>query len=176
MVPLVTPARRATSSSLVAAKPRSTKTSSAAATISSGRAFLRRCQRGFFGTAVRGIQAPELVTERSVSNSGSPPPSSPAVVENQPRHRRRDAHLAQQGYDLPPVIRRVIDGVAKHLPQGVPVLSAGRRLHSPRLVHPIVAELRQKRPPLCLDLLPPRPHLRGRVQVLALGDRGVGLF
>src|SRR6266850_2581164 len=170
MVPLVTPARRATSSSLVAAKPRSTKTSSAAATISSGRAFLRRCQRGFFGTAVRGIEAPELVTERSVSNSGSPPPSSPAVEEDQPRHRRRDAHLAQQRHDLAPVIRRVIDGVPKHLPEGVPVFTAGRRLHATRLVQPIVAELRQKGPPLRVDLLPPGPDLRRRVQVLALGD------
>src|SRR5258706_365752 len=141
MVPLVTPARRATSSSL-------------------GRAFLRRCQRGFFGTAVRGIEAPELVTERSVSNSGSPPPSSPAVVENQPRHRRRDAHLAQQRHDLSPVIRRVIDAVAKHLPECVTVLAAGRRLHTTRLVQLSVAELRQKPPPFRLDLLPPRPHVR----------------
>src|SRR6266850_5990249 len=168
MVPLVTPARRATSSSLVAAKPRSTKTSSAAATISSGRAFLRRCQRGFFGTAVRGIEAPELVTERSVSNSGSPPPSSPAVEEDQPRHRRRDAHLAQQRHDLAAVIRRVIDGVAKHLPERMPVFASGRRLHGTGLVQPIVAELCQEPPPLRLDRLPADPDLRGRVQVFSL--------
>src|SRR5438045_4281454 len=165
MVPLVTPARRATSSSLVAAKPRSPKTSGAAATISSGRAVLRRCQRGFFGllgTAIRGIEAPELVTERSVSNQGCPPPSSPAVEENQPRHRGRDAQLAQQRHDLPPVIRRVVDGVAKHLPERVPEFASGRRVHGPRLVQPIVAELTQEPPPLRLDVLPPGPNLGGR--------------
>src|SRR5213076_2727081 len=75
MVPLGTPARRAMSSSLVAANPRSAKTSSAALTISSGRASLRRRQRGFAGfgrfVAVR-MRGRNLVTKRSVSKVGSP--------------------------------------------------------------------------------------------------------
>src|SRR6266566_1191491 len=122
MVPLVTPARRATSSSLVAAKPRSEKTSRAAARISSGRASLRRCQRGRAArderrlTAVAGIGSPKLLTEQSVSNFRFPPGSTPQPVEaDQVRVRRGPAQLAQQDHDLAAMVRGMIDEMAKHL-------------------------------------------------------------
>src|SRR2546427_1018494 len=107
MVPLVTPARRATSSSLVAAKPRSEKTSRAAARISSGRASLRRCQRGRAArderrlTAVAGIGAPKLITEQAVRKFKFPPWSTPQPGEtDQVRIRRGPAQLGEQNHHL----------------------------------------------------------------------------
>src|SRR5882762_5570971 len=127
MVPLVTPARRATSSSLAAAKPRSTNTSSAAATISSGRASLRRRQRGerdrrtavFFATATRGIRAPELVTERSVTKPGSPTQSRASIKHDQTRIGGHRSHLPQQRHDLAAMVRGMIYSVEQHLAQRV---------------------------------------------------------
>src|SRR2546426_11887362 len=76
-VPLVTPALRATSSSFVAAKPRSTNTWRAAATISAGRAALRRRQRGLaarLGGTAGAIPGPrELLLKRRETTLGPPP-------------------------------------------------------------------------------------------------------
>src|SRR6266705_3320016 len=163
MVPLVTPARRATSSSFVAAKPRSAKTSSAALMISSGRASFRRRQRGF--TSVRGMQAPKLITERSVSNFRFPLASTPpAVVQDEIGTRRRGAQLAQQRHDLAAVIGRVVDEVAKHLAEAVDVLPAAGRLYDSRLVESRLGQPRGERPPLRLDCLPPPARVGKRLQ------------
>src|SRR2546422_11329376 len=76
-VPLVTPALRATSSSFVAAKPRSTNTWRAAATISAGRAAFRRRQRGLGarlgGTAGLHTDPRELFLKGAEINMGSAP-------------------------------------------------------------------------------------------------------
>src|SRR6266850_5031361 len=184
MVPLVTPARRATSSSLAAAKPRSTKTSSAAATISSGRASLRRRHRGerglrtvaFLGAATRGITTPKLVTERSVTKPGSLVPSSPPVEEDQACHGGHRAHLAQQRHDLTSMVGGVVHSVVKHLAEGVLVLPSGGGLHGSRLLQLPLGQPPEEPRPLRFDLLPPRSHVRAGAQVLALGDRRVRLL
>src|SRR5207249_10936654 len=103
------------SSSLVAANPRSAKTSSAALTISSGRASLRRRQRGFAGfgrfVAVR-MRGRNLVTKRSVSKvvpslvqPGVLLPSGfLAVVQDEVRTWRRRSKLAQERHDLAMIV------------------------------------------------------------------------
>src|SRR2546428_13045210 len=76
-VPLVTPALRATSSSFVAAKPRSTNTWRAAATISAGAAAFRRGPRGLAAALGGNGGAPhepgELLSDGAGTHTGSPP-------------------------------------------------------------------------------------------------------
>src|ERR1051325_7621251 len=195
-VPLVTPARRATSSSLAAATPRSTNTSSAAATISPGRASLRRCQRGgrarFDGvTALLTMIPPDLVTERSVSKSGSPRSSRgpvryravgtnliqfnelAAIEENQPGGRRGEPQLAQQCHQLAAVIRGVVHDVAKHLAECVHILAAARGSDGHGLRQAGLVEPRQERQPLRFDGFPPGARRGQSREVFALGDRGI---
>src|SRR5437867_8822433 len=102
-----------------------------------------------------------LVTERSVSNFGSACQSrvgkflqfnllrggcaTLAIEHNQPRPRRRRAHLPQQRHQLAPMIARMVDRVAKHLAEGVHVLAAGARAYRQGLVQPSLAEPREER-------------------------------
>src|SRR5947207_4933959 len=140
------------SSSLVAAKPRSAKTSRAAAMISSGRASLRRRHRGRMRSrlglrglrvAVLGISAPKLLTERSVSNFGFPPPSTPPpIIENEIGAGRRDAQLPQERYNLATMIRRMVNEMPKHLPEAMHVFPAAGRFYEPSIIQTGVAERR----------------------------------
>src|SRR5438552_90320 len=183
MVPLVTPARRAMSSSLVAAKPRSEKTSRAAARISSGRASLRRCQRGRAAreerrlTAVAGIGGlQKLLTERSVSNFRFPPGSTPLPIKSdQIGVRSRNAQLAQKDDDLAAMVGGVIDEMPEHLPERMNVFATGGRLYDARLGEPNIVQIGYEGRPLPLDLLPPAPHVRQRAEVGSLRHRRIGL-
>src|SRR6185437_11444431 len=175
MVPLVTPARRATSSSLVAAKPRSANTSSAAVTISSGRASLRRRHRGC--ARVRALErlVRVRISGKSYLLNGQLVKRVPMplryelrrlpVVENEVGARRLMAQLAQERHDLAAMVGRVVDKVPKHLAEGVNVFSTAGRLYELRLLQPSGWEGRQESPPLCLDRLPAIPH---RPQVLKI--------
>src|SRR5437660_3156087 len=166
------------SSSLVAANPRSAKTSRAALMISSGRASLRRRHRGRtrrrlglrgLRVAVPGISAPKLLTERSVSNFGFPPPSSPpTIIENEISAGRRGAQLPQERYDLTTVIRGMVDEMTKHLPEAVHVLPTAGGFYEPSVVQTGVGERRDKSPPLRFDFLPAGAHIRQRTKVRAL--------
>src|SRR5258705_13992182 len=75
------------------------------------------------------------------------------IEHDQPRRGRRRAHLAEQRDELSPVIARMIDRVAKHLAERVPVLPAGTRLHPHRLVQAPVGEPREERRALGFDSL-----------------------
>src|ERR1041385_4295704 len=195
-VPLVTPARRATSARLAGAKPRSTNTSSAAATISPGRASLRRCQRGgrarFDGvTALLTMLPPDLVTERSVSKSGSPRSSRgrvsywgvgtnliqfnelAAIEDDQPGGGRGEPQLAQQCHQLAAVIRGVVHDVAKHLAEGVHILAAARRSHRHGLRQARLVEPGEERQALRFDGFPPGARRGQGGGGFPLRDRGI---
>src|SRR6267378_553651 len=174
MVPLVTPARRATSSSFVAAKPRSAKTSSAALMISSGRASFRRRQRGL--AVACDMCAPMLLTERSVSNKSDRQTSTPpAVIQDEVGTRRRGAELAQERHDLAAVVGRMVDEMAKHLPVCMNVFPTAGRLYESRLLQPVLREPAQKAAPLRLDRFPAPADVRQRFQIGPLWNGGIGL-
>src|SRR5882762_8209570 len=174
MVPLVTPARRATSSSFVAAKPRSAKTSSAALMISSGRASFRRRQRGL--AVACDMNAPMLLTERSVSNKSDRQTSTPpAVVQDEVGTRRRSAQLAQERHDLAAVVGRMVDEVAKHLAETVDVFPAAGRLYDLRVVESRFRHPGQKPGPVSLDFFPPATDVGEGRQILPLRHHRIGL-
>src|SRR5437870_12827189 len=111
-----------------------------------------------------------LVTERSVSNFGSACRSTVgkflqfkllrggcatlAIEHDQPRPRRRRAHLPQQRHELAPMIARMVDRVTQHLAEAVHVLTAGTRAYRHGLVQTPLAQPREERGALGFDCLP----------------------
>src|SRR2546430_11480018 len=66
----------------------------------------------------------------------------------------------------------MIHGVTEHVPEGVAVLPARRRLDGDRVRELRLGDIPQESPPLRFHFVPPRAHVRERCQVLALRDRG----
>src|SRR3989454_6609782 len=97
------------------------------------------------------------------------------IERDQPGSRRRRAHLAEQRDELPPVIARMIDRVAKHLAECVQILAAGTRLYRHGLVQAPFREPGKERVALRFDCLPARARGGEGRQVPALWDRGIRL-
>src|SRR6266545_2080844 len=127
-----------------------------------------------FGEGTRHLWSPKLLTERSVSKTGSRAESTPpSVVENEIGAGRRRSKLTQKRHDLAAMIGGMVDEVTKHLTERVEVFPAGGWLDEPRLIQPTLAQLSHEPAPLCLDCLPPITHLGERLQVRTLRDRGI---
>src|SRR5216110_259327 len=142
--------------------------------ISSGRAFLRRRQRGF--SIVRGIQAPKLLTERSVSKWSSRAGSTPLpVIADEVGVGSPRAQLAQKDDDLATVVGRVIDEMPEHLPERVDVFAAAGGLYDARVIEPNIVQRSNKGRPLSLDLFPAAPHIRQAAEVSSLCNGWIGL-
>src|SRR6185437_16625295 len=118
--------------------------------------------------------APKLLTERSVSNYGSLPPSTPPIVENEVGTGRRRSKLAHERHDLPAMVGRMIDEMAKHLPERVDEFPAAGRLYQTRVIELRVRHPRQKRSALAVDRLPAFAHFLERFEIRPLRHGWVG--